>query len=133
MKRENHYFQWGLTAVGVVCAIMLIYDVVFRKSMLLQYVGKLLVILAPVLYGFAMAYLLAPLVNWFEKFLFRCEDRRGGKFRRGRKWIRGGAILLTWLVVLLFLYALLRVLLPELYRSVPVSYTHLTLPTTERV
>jgi len=118
VKRENHYFQWGLTAVGVVCAIMLIYDVVFRKSMLLQYVGKLLVILAPVLYGFAMAYLLAPLVNWFEKFLFRCEDRRGGKFRRGRKWIRGGAILLTWLVVLLFLYALLRVLLPELYRSV---------------
>ena len=118
MKRENHYFQWGLTAVGVVCALMLIYDVVFRESMLLQYAGKLLVILAPVLYGFAMAYLLAPLVNWFERFLFRCEDRRGGKPRRGRKWIRGGAILLTWLVVLLFLYALLRVLLPELYRSV---------------
>ncbi len=118
MKRENHYFQWGLTAVGVVCALMLIYDVVFRESMLLQYVGNLLVILAPVLYGFALAYLLAPLVNWFERFLFRCQDRRSRKPPRGRKWIRGGAIILTWLVVLLLLYALLRVLLPELYRSV---------------
>ncbi len=118
MKRENHYVQWGLTAVGVVCAVMLIYDVVFRESMLLQYLGKLLVILAPVLYGFAMAYLLAPLVNWFERFLFRCEDRWSRKARPGRKWARGGAIVLTWMVVALLVYALLRVLLPELYRSV---------------
>ena len=66
MRRDSHYFQWGLTAVCVVCAILLIYDVVFRGSIVIAYLGRLIYILAPVLYGAFMAYLLAPLVNWFE-------------------------------------------------------------------
>ena len=36
-----------------------------------QYLAVLLDILAPVLYGFAMAYLLSPVVNWFERAFFR--------------------------------------------------------------
>ena len=118
MKDKSGYLKWGLTIFLTVCAILVFYDTFYMSGALQRLLSKLASILSPVLVGLVMAYLLAPLVNWFEKFLFRCEDRRGGKFRRGRKWIRGGAILLTWLVVLLFLYALLRVLLPELYRSV---------------
>ena len=61
MKKDNHYFAWGLTAVAVVCAVMLIYDLVFRDSIVLAYTKKMISILAPILYGFAMAYLLAPI------------------------------------------------------------------------
>ena len=53
---------------------MLIYDLVFRDSIVMAYSRKLISILAPILYGFAMAYLLAPIVNWFERAIFR----RGG-------------------------------------------------------
>ena len=111
MRRDSHYFQWGLTAVCVVCAILLIYDVVFRGSIVIAYLGKLIYILAPVLYGAFMAYLLAPLVNWFEAVLFR---RRPGKKTR----LRGVSVALTWLVVIASLYLLLSILLPELYKSV---------------
>ena len=52
-----------LTAVAVVCAVMLIYDLVFRDSIVLAYTKKMISILAPILYGFAMAYLLAALFN----------------------------------------------------------------------
>lgn len=112
MKRDSHYFQWGLTAVGVVCTVLLFYDIVFRNSIVLVYLGKLTDILAPVIYGAAMAYLLTPLVNWFERAIFR----RGPK-SAARTLVRGISILLTWLVVLALLYGLLSVLLPELYKS----------------
>ena len=113
MKKDNHYFAWGLTAVCVVCAIMLIYDVVFRDSIVMAYAGKLASILAPILYGCAMAYLLAPVVNWFERAIFR----HGGQRAPG-KWLRGASILLAWLAVFALFYALLSVLLPELVKSV---------------
>ena len=113
MKKDNHYVAWGLTAVAVVCTILLFYDTVFRHSIILVYLNKLISILGPVLYGFAMAYLLTPVVNWFERTIFQ----HGGG-RAPAKWLRALSILLTWLVVLVLLYALMSVLLPELYKSV---------------
>ena len=113
MKRDNHYFAWGLTAVTVVCTILLFYDVVFRTSTVLEYVDKLLRILAPILYGCAIAYLLSPVVNWFERAIFR----HGGR-KAPAKWVRAGSLVLTWIVVAAFLYGLMSILLPELYKSV---------------
>ena len=104
MRRDSHYFQWGLTAVCVVGAVLLLYDIVFRGSIVMAYVDKLIHILAPVLYGAFMAYLLAPLVNWFEGVIFRRQ-----KGRRSR--LRGISVALTWLVVITALYLLLSILL----------------------
>ena len=112
MKKDNHYFAWGLTAVCVVGAVLLIYDVVFRESIVMNYAGVLIGILAPILYGAVMAYLLAPLVNWFERIILRHQGRTPSK------WRRAISVVLTWVVVLALLYALLSILLPELYNSV---------------
>lgn len=120
MKKDNHYFAWGLTAVCVVCAIMLIYDLIFRDSIVMVYTGKLLSILAPILYGCAIAYLLAPVVNWFERVVLR---QRGKTIA---KWARPVSIVLTWAVVSALFYALLRILLPELYKSVMLLAGNLT-------
>lgn len=120
MKKDNHYFAWGLTAVCVVCAIMLIYDLIFRDSIVMVYTGKLLGILAPILYGCAIAYLLAPVVNWFERVVLR---QRG---ETAAKWARPVSIVLTWAVVSALFYALLRILLPELYKSVLLLAGNLT-------
>ena len=83
MKKDNHYFGWGLTAVCVVCAVMLIYDLVFRDSIVMIYTRKLMEILAPILYGMAIAYLLAPIVNWFERVILPRQPG-GGEGRAGR-------------------------------------------------
>lgn len=112
MKKDNHYFAWGLTAAAAACAVMLFYDLVFRSSIVMEYFDVLMGILAPILYGCAMAYLLAPVVNWFERILFRRKGKQPGK------WMRAASVALTWLVVLVCLSGLFRVLLPELYKSV---------------
>ncbi len=43
-----------------------LYDTFYMNGTLQRYLSKLVTVLAPVLYGFAMAYLLAPIVNWIE-------------------------------------------------------------------
>lgn len=112
MKKDNHYFAWGLTAVCVVGATMLIYDLVFRDSIVLAYAGKLMDIISPILYGCVIAYLLTPILNWFERVLLR----QGGE--KTARWARPVSMVLTWLVVILLFYGLLSILLPELYKSV---------------
>ena len=114
MKRDNQYVGWGVTAVAVVCAILLFYDIVFRGSIILEYGTMLVRILAPVLYGAVMAYLLAPTVNWIERLVLPRSKKLGKK----PAWLRGISILVTWLLVAVILYAIMLVLLPELYKSV---------------
>ena len=110
MRFEKKYLFWGLTAFAVVCRVLVFYDTVFQRRVLLLYLRRLLDILAPVFYGFFMAYLLTPVVNWFERRLF---SRRGG----GR-WARPASILLCWVLVAAGFYVLLRILLPQLYGSI---------------
>ena len=114
MKRENHYVGWGITAVVSVCSILLFYDIVFQSSIVLEYGAMFVQILAPVLYGAVMAYLLAPVVNWIERIVVP----RSRKLGKQKTWLRGFSILITWLLVAAILYALMLVLLPELYKSV---------------
>lgn len=119
MKKDNHYFAWGLTAAVTVCAILLFYDIVFRSSTVLDYFRVMVSILAPILYGFVLAYLLTPVVNWFERTI-----SRRAKAGHPPKWLRTASILLTWVVVLALLYGLMRILLPELYGSIMRLYNN---------
>ena len=113
MERKRNCFYWGLTAFLTVCAVLVFYDTVFQSGVLLRLLRTLVNALAPVLYGAVMAYLLAPVVNFFD----RCIDR-GGKEGSPRGLVRGGSILLTWAVVFFLLYVLFSILLPQIYLSV---------------
>jgi len=114
MKRDNHYLGWGITAVAVVCSILLIYDIVFRDSIVMRYAAAFIKIIAPVIYGACIAYLLAPVVNWFEGII----APRAKRVSEQKLWLRAISILLTWLIVAALLYAFMQVLIPELYKSV---------------
>ena len=112
MEPKKNYFYWGLTAFLTVCAVMVFYDTVFQGGVLLKLLRTLINALAPVLYGAAMAYLLAPVVNFFD----RCAGR-GEKGRPPHGLVRAGSILLTWAVVFFLLYLLFSIILPQLYLS----------------
>ncbi len=112
MRQNRQYLYWGLTAFAVVCGVLVFYDIVFRNSILFWYLGRLITILAPVSYGFVMAYLLTPVVNGIEKLLFPDPRKRRGKLPRAV------SIFATWVLVLMGFYVLLRLLLPQLYASI---------------
>lgn len=108
----------GLTLFLTACAILIFYDTFYMGGTLQSFVTKLIDTLAPVLYGFVMAYLLAPIVNLIERGLkkWTAKSKRGGKGSAG--WMRALSILLTWAVVLLLVYLLMVMLIPQLVESV---------------
>jgi len=113
MDRKKDYIGIGVTVFLTAAAVMLLYDTVFGGKAALQ----LLTALRPILYGAFIAYLLAPMVNFFERRLFPYPA--GGKRKRHTAaLIRTAGILLSWLVICFFFYLLASVLLPELYKSV---------------
>ena len=117
------YWRWGLTAFLTVCAILVFYDAFYQGGTLQHILGKLAQVLAPVFYGLAMAYLLTPLVKWFERGILwsvgKLRKRLPDKpLKHGKGLLRAGAILLTWAVVLALTYWLMSVLVPQLIDSV---------------
>ena len=117
------YWRWGLTAFLTVCAILVFYDAFYQGGTLQQILGKLARVLAPVFYGLAMAYLLTPLVKWFERGILWCVSKLRKQLpdkplKHGKGLLRAGAILLTWAVVLALTYWLMSVLIPQLVESV---------------
>ena len=71
MKERTRYIKWGLTLFLTVCAILVFYDTFYMSGALQRFVSKLLDILAPVVFGFASAYLLTPVVNWLEDLIVK--------------------------------------------------------------
>ena len=113
MNKKGYFIYWGLTVFLTVCALMVFYDTVFRNGVLLTLLRTLSKALKPVIYGAAMAYLLAPAVNSFDAGLRRFA---GEKARPGL--VRAGAILIAWSLVFVILYCLFSILIPQLYASV---------------
>ena len=113
MKRTQ-YFKWGLTAFLTVCAVLVFYDTFYQAGTLQQFVSKLASILAPVLYGFAIAYLLTPIMSWLERAIAALWKKLFKKeLKQPSGTLRLVSILLTEAVVIFLLYLLMSVLVPQ--------------------
>ena len=115
MPQRKRYIQIGLTVFCTVAAILLFYDTLFGSRVLLGLWSQFLRAVAPILYGCFMAYLLAPMVNFFERLAPQTAAARG---RKAALALRAVSVTLTWTVIGILLYLLASVLLPELYKSI---------------
>lgn len=70
-KWDKKYLYWGITALAVIIAARLL-DAMFISGTTVagDFISKLLGALSPVFYGFAFAYMLNPIENFFEKTVF---------------------------------------------------------------
>ena len=119
MSRRNSYIRMGLTVFLTVCAILLFYDTLFGSRTAVTFGRQFIRALQPVFLGALIAYLLAPVVNFFERKLFHVHlsrIRMQGKLSSRRA--RAVSLLLTWIIVCAAGYLLASFLLPELYKSV---------------
>ncbi len=120
MLRKNQYVKIGLTIFCTVAAVLLFYDTLFGSRFLLNVWRQLVGASMPVLYGAFLAYLLSPIVKFFDDAALglRLARTAGNRGRRVSLGVRSVSILLAWALVMGLLYLLGSVLLPELYKSV---------------
>lgn len=119
MGRKSSYVRMGLTVFFTVCAILLFYDTLFGSRTAVLFGRQFFKALQPVFYGALIAYLLAPVVNFFERKLFRVHLQRvRQKGKMASRRARAVSLLLTWMIICAAGYLLASFLLPELYKSV---------------
>ena len=119
--RWNHrYVQLGVTAFLVIAASILFYYGIFHMKSLVTGIKTFFSIMAPIIYGAAIAYLLTPIVNFLErKIIFPIfEKRRKTLQKKGRKAVRWICVILSVFFMFLIIYALVMMILPQLIRSI---------------
>jgi predicted PurR-regulated permease PerM len=102
-----------LTVFLTAAAMMVFYDTVFRNGILLNLLRTLNKALSPVIYGAAMAYLLAPAVNFFDRCILSM-----GEGKTHPMLARALSIFMTWVIVFFLFYLFFSILIPQLYTSV---------------
>lgn len=116
---DKKYLYWGITAFSVVAASVLFYYIIFQMPVWLAGVAKIISIINPIIYGAIIAYLLNPLVKWFEKYIYKFLDKNKIKTsKRGRSAIRLSMIILSLCLAGLIIYGLLSMLIPEVIASI---------------
>jgi len=72
---DNKYLHWGVTAFMVIAASMLFYYGIFHMKTLITGIKTFLGIMAPIVYGVILAYVLIK-----ERFIYR---KKAGKLSAG--------------------------------------------------
>ncbi len=125
-KWDKKYLYWGITAFCVLAAAILFYYFVFHNEQFIQVFRNLVDICFPVIDGLIIAFLLCPMVNWFEKrffVLFRKKEKRSEPLdEKSQKWMRVLSILLSYTIVISLLTAFIITVIPQIRESVTSIY-----------
>ena len=114
---DQKYIKLGLTAFAVVVLSILANQVLHQIPLLTVGVKTLLGCLKPIAYGLVFAYLLTPLLNMFERWLFRLKFFDKGNTKSFRL-VRGISVVLAWGVMICVVAVLIKLVVPEILSSI---------------
>lgn len=119
-KFDKKYLYWGLTAFLALVGAILFYYILFHRSNFMGGIDKFITIAMPIIDGFVLAYLFTPILNMIERKAIRplCAKTGLSMTPKVNRRIRAASILATLAIVLLVVYELFALILPEVVRSV---------------
>lgn len=111
----------AMTAIIVVIISITFYFILFRFNGLTVLFKKTINILKPIIYGLAMAYVLSPIVTFWEKkilYLIHNKIKSGRIQKKASKIARSISILLTLIITVAIIIVLCLLVFPELINSI---------------
>ncbi|MEG2813664.1 MAG: AI-2E family transporter [Oscillospiraceae bacterium] len=112
---DKKYLYWGLTAFSVIVLSISFFIIAFNYDQAFKACGKLLDVLMPFIVGLSMAYLLCPVMNFFEKKWFKPLFK---KAKKETKIPRVLSITLTIALTLTVITGLLFLVIPQIVESI---------------
>lgn len=94
------------------CLLVLV--MIFKFSIIQLYLNKIIKILAPIIWGLVMAYLLNPLMKFIEKYVSKLTNRK----KERKKLTRAISITLVITIFLSLMFALIGNVVPEILDSI---------------
>lgn len=124
LKPGKRQIRWGITIFVTGVALMLAFVLFFRRNSVSAWIVNLFSMLKSIIAGLVIAYVLSPMLSFFENRLFiplyrkRGIDVSYGGSLKHRKRMRGMSVTLTIICFLLILYGLIMILVPQLIKSI---------------
>ena len=113
-KINNKYVYWGLTAFCVLAAIVFFFFCLYRWVRVKSYFIAALSIFTPFFFGLAIAYIMNPMVNFFDLKVYRKLFKNGKKEKTSRYLsLTTASIIFIGIIVALF-----SLLIPTMIRSI---------------
>ena len=111
-KMNNKYIYWGLTAFCVLAAIVFFFFCLYRWVRIKSYIISFFSIFLPFVYGLSIAYIMNPMVNFFDKKVFKKLSKKKNKKSRVL------SITLSSIVFIGIIVALFSLLVPQMVISI---------------
>lgn len=116
---ENKYVAWGVTIFSVFAALILLFFAIYRWDYIFGFISTLFTILMPFIYGLAIAYLMNPVVKFFENKVFIKLIRKFSKKKKDRKRLARVLSLCTSTIIFFgVLITSVSFLIPEILKSI---------------
>lgn len=113
------YMSAGATAFLVIVLSIVAFFAVFRLDKISGFLSTVLTILQPIIFGLVIAYVLNPVVRFFERNLERLTKKKKVKsLARKKAVIRKTSIFLSIILTVAILAVLLNMIIPELTDSI---------------
>lgn len=112
------YFKWGLTAVAVI-VIALVISLIFSKlGPIATAISTIISTVSSVLYGVVMAFLMAPVYDRISIWVGEILSSLFPKWKKSDKYAKMIATLACLVILILVVFALIMMIIPELVNSI---------------
>lgn len=119
-KFENKYIAWGVTLFSVFSALILLFFAIYRWDYILGFIQTLFTIMMPFIYGVAIAYIMNPIVKFFESKVFNklLKKIKNKKKKDRKKLLRVLSLCTSTIIFFGLLITSVSFLIPELLKSI---------------
>ncbi len=112
------YFTIAGIVIVTVCCIILFYFAVDRYDGLHQGIQTFMTVLQPIIIGFVIAYLMNPIMKFFEQHMLPFFLKRMKKEQTARKTVRTLSTLIALLIVIGLVVTIISSIIPQLYATI---------------
>ena len=117
LHRNEKYFKWGLTAFLVIVAGVLFWIVFSNLTGFYEMILDFFDIISPILFGFLFAYLMNPIMKRVRALLEKLLARTKLTEKKQLLLAKTGGLVVSLLVLLLAIYALIALIVPNIISS----------------
>ena len=113
-NNENKIVKISVASFLVIAASAIFIYLIFHLGKVLALLGGFLKIIAPIIYGFIIAFIVNPVSSFFEIKIFKAPKRKPKTAKR----LRALSIVISLILYALVISGFFRLVIPEVYSSV---------------
>lgn len=108
----------AFTIMLVIGIGLLIFFALYRFDSIAKVAGNIVNILSPILYGFTIAYILNPIMVFWEKKIYEVLSKKNSNAEKVRKASRSLSIFISLFIAITVLFVIFYLVIPELIATI---------------